>query len=397
MDSLEDERLQSGAGFDFNYNTIGIYAECVRVVYRNRVRSLFSVFLVSLLPLAIGWPEQTRTITFILVSLLWIYTFVNLFLCRRFDKSDLPDQKTVFWGRLFYSQLVILAILFNALFYYLNSHDVADALLYSIAITTGFSAGAVSAFHQLKWAGPLFVFFMIVPQLIYHATHQTTASIILAIMLVLFLIYMAIISLEQHRHWIKTLAISFELEAAKQEAERMARTDILTGLYNRRAFYETAPIFLGNAKRHKHPVAIVMMDIDNFKQINDTLGHSAGDIVLEEVAAILKNSVRESDIVGRMGGEEFAFLLSETDLDSAFQTIERLREDIQAIDFSKYDLDIRITSSFGIVSCEEHRESIDELLKKADASLYEAKNLGKNRTIVYQIEAGAWERKVLID
>jgi diguanylate cyclase (GGDEF)-like protein len=386
MCNREDEHSQNGSGSEFNYNNIGIYAECVRVVYRNRVRSLFSVFLVSLLPLAIGWPEQTRTITFALVSLLWVYTFVNLYLCHRFDKSDLPDHETVFWGRLFYSQLVILAILFNAIFYYLNSHNVADALLYSVMITTGFSAGAVSAFHQLKWTGPLFVFFMIVPQVIYHATHQSTASIILAIMPILFLIYMIIVSLEQHRHWINTLAISFELKAAKREAERMARTDILTGLYNRRAFYETAPILLGNAKRHQHPVAIVMMDIDNFKQINDSLGHSTGDLVLEEVAGMLKKSVRESDIVGRMGGEEFAFLLSETDLESAFQTVERLREDIQNIDFSNYNLDIKITSSFGIAPCEEYTESIDELLKKADASLYEAKNLGKNRTIIHQRE-----------
>lgn len=124
-----------------------------------------------------------------------------------------------------------------------------------------------------------------------------------------------------------------------------------------------------------------MLDIDHFKSINDTYGHGAGDIVLSKLAELMKTQVRESDLVGRLGGEELAGLLPETDMDGAFGIVERLRKKIKLINFP--GCDFNITSSFGIVADNSGHESIDLLLKKADTALYEANNQGLNQTIVY--------------
>jgi len=192
---------------------------------------------------------------------------------------------------------------------------------------------------------------------------------------------MSIISMKQHKNWIRTLALSFELQVAKNEAERIARIDILTGIYNRRAFYEMAPKYIAAAKRSNRPLSVVMLDIDHFKSINDTYGHAVGDIVLVSIANMIKHEIRESDIVGRLGGEEFVILLPDSDRDGAFKIVERLRQKVQSMNFPGYDFNV--TSSFGIVLNTAH-ESIDRLLKNADSALYDAKNRGRNQTIVYE-------------
>ncbi|WP_321494673.1 GGDEF domain-containing protein [uncultured Desulfobacter sp.] len=255
------------------------------------------------------------------------------------------------------------------------------SLLYLIMVSFGFSAGSVSAFHQLQWAPPIFITSSMIPQIIYFLSLQSKSNIVVAAMMAITIIFMSIISMKQHKNWIRTLALSFELQVAKKEAERIARIDILTGIYNRRAFYEIAPKYIAAAKRSNSPLSVVMLDIDHFKSINDTYGHAVGDMVLASIANMLKHEIRESDIVGRLGGEEFVILLPDSDRNGAFKIVERLRQKVQIMNFPGYDFNV--TSSFGIVVNTAH-ESIDHLLKNADSALYDAKNRGRNQTVVYE-------------
>jgi len=175
-----------------------------------------------------------------------------------------------------------------------------------------------------------------------------------------------------------------ELRAAKEEAEAQARTDMLTDLNNRRAFFEKGSQLLNQAARFNHALSFIMLDVDHFKHINDTFGHVIGDSVLLSLAQVLRSMAREVDVVGRIGGEEFAIILPETDISNAATFAERLRTFVENTSVNSAKGDIKITASFGIASIANCDMSLDKLISKADEALYRAKQNGRNR-IEYDI------------
>ncbi len=177
--------------------------------------------------------------------------------------------------------------------------------------------------------------------------------------------------------------IEEELLAAKQYAEELAQQDELTGLNNRRAFFDRGYHAFEQSKRFGHPISIIMMDIDHFKKINDNYGHSAGDKVLQAVAELMHTLVREIDIVARMGGEEFSFILPETSLESAAYLAERLRLEIEKLAVESDGHEIKLTASFGVATSQNDEASIETLLVHADKAMYAAKNEGRNQVKKY--------------
>lgn len=170
-----------------------------------------------------------------------------------------------------------------------------------------------------------------------------------------------------------------ELEAAKQAAEHLARTDELTDLANRRSFFELAELIHEQAKRHRQPYSVVMLDVDHFKPINDTHGHNVGDAVLRVIGDTLGRTIRACDVVGRLGGEEFGVLLPQTQLDGAEQLAERLRLAAAEIAVPLETEEIRLTVSVGVAQWPGDGVTFDDVLSRADAALYRAKQAGRNR------------------
>ena len=163
--------------------------------------------------------------------------------------------------------------------------------------------------------------------------------------------------------------------------QRQAITDDLTGLVNRRRFIEALDAEIERARTFGSPLTIVLADLDNFKQVNDAFGHHGGDIVLRAFADLIRSHVRDVDVSGRIGGEEFAILLPETDREGAARVAERMRESLNAVAITISDEhSIRAASSFGVAELEPH-QSGDDLLRAADAALYRAKDEGKNRVV----------------
>ncbi|RQH06911.1 GGDEF domain-containing protein [Paraburkholderia dinghuensis] len=177
-------------------------------------------------------------------------------------------------------------------------------------------------------------------------------------------------------------ARTIELEKLKDAAERQARMDALTGLANRLAFHEVSGELAQLSKHSERPLSLVMIDIDNFKSINDKWGHDAGDAVLRTVADLLASSVRRSDLAARLGGEEFVVVLTDTAVEDARVFSERLRLDMMDLEINFNGERIRFTSSFGVSSGKMSEMSIAALLNLADASLYRSKNAGRNRVTV---------------
>ena len=165
------------------------------------------------------------------------------------------------------------------------------------------------------------------------------------------------------------------------ELRQMASTDVLTGVMSRRAFKDEGAKHLSLAKRHKTPTSCIVLDLDHFKNINDGYGHAAGDQVLSGVARAAKGLLRNSDLLGRLGGEEFAILLPQTEGPMAVEVAEKLRQYIGALRFPGSLPPIRATASFGVAALEEG-DDIEALIHKADGALYQAKRSGRNRTCI---------------
>lgn len=159
-------------------------------------------------------------------------------------------------------------------------------------------------------------------------------------------------------------------------------TDPLTGLYNRRFFWDALTREIAAARRKGLPFSVILFDLDHFKRVNDVFGHDAGDIVLKEVAAVLRGAVRDSDVAVRHGGEEFAVLLPETSMEIAAERAERLRQDLEQHEISYGDQALHITASFGVAECPPGASDASALMRAVDAAMYSAKAAGRNRVAV---------------
>jgi len=170
-----------------------------------------------------------------------------------------------------------------------------------------------------------------------------------------------------------------ERKAMEDELRRLATSDPLTGLANRRAFFAEADRSRLQCVRYNHPYTAMMLDIDHFKSINDTFGHDVGDQVLKLVSGEMNQQIRTVDILGRLGGEEFAIALPETDLDAACIVAERIRLAVQSFSLETDQGRVAFTISAGLAKLTNAKETNEQLIKQADELLYRAKQNGRNR------------------
>ncbi|WP_428739573.1 GGDEF domain-containing protein [Sulfurimonas sp.] len=160
--------------------------------------------------------------------------------------------------------------------------------------------------------------------------------------------------------------------------QNISITDQLTGLYNRREIDETMQKKYECFQRYEMCLSICIIDIDNFKQVNDTYGHATGDNVLVQLSEILKENTRKTDTVGRWGGEEFIVIMPHTDINNAFEHIKQIKQKINSFQFEEIG---HLTCSFGMSEAEHREENVEQLFLKADKKLYEAKNSGKDKIV----------------
>lgn len=176
-------------------------------------------------------------------------------------------------------------------------------------------------------------------------------------------------------------AMAIDNAKLHQKTKVMAITDSMTGLYNHRYFQQVFSRELNRAKRYEKPFSVIMMDVDDFKKFNDTFGHLVGDKVLAALGEILAGALRNVDLAFRYGGEEFIVLLPETELESALQVAERLRELVESLSVEMLSDNVPhgVTVSVGVASFPRDGSTRGELLKRVDDLLYRAKEFGKNR------------------
>jgi two-component system cell cycle response regulator len=169
-----------------------------------------------------------------------------------------------------------------------------------------------------------------------------------------------------------------DLQTASTELTRLVSTDVLTDLCSRRAWFERAAAEFSRSRRYDRDFAILLIDLDLFKQVNDTFGHDVGDRLLRGVADRLKAECRQSDIIGRLGGEEFALLTPETTAADAERIASRIREECGRVVIATPQGEVRCSCSIGVSALTQQDDDVEAVLRRADAALYEAKRSGRN-------------------
>ena len=263
--------------------------------------------------------------------------------------------------------LLISATTILSLYSLREGNDLADFLLGILIIAVGFR---FSIFTELILIGGSTLSLIAVPLI---NNYQGNAPILVLVIYVVVVLWLGH-NLENQR--IENLLLTEKLRSRNQELRDLSSTDALTGISNRRAFFEHTEFLMEQSKRYGSQLSIILMDIDRFKRVNDTLGHAVGDEVLKEFADLMKEATRSSDLFARYGGEEFILAMPHTRLGAAASTAERLRREIERHRFS--GVDWTITISLGVADFDPVEESLEETLIRADRAMYQVKDQGGN-------------------
>ncbi len=184
------------------------------------------------------------------------------------------------------------------------------------------------------------------------------------------------------------------IEGNAHDLERLAITDGLTKLYSHSYLIKRLDEEFQRAKRYQYPLACLFIDIDNFKTMNDQHSHLFGDLVLTEIAGIMLKEIRDSDIMGRYGGDEFLCILPETDSVNAYKVAERIRKGVEMLNMQTQDAVIRTTVSIGVYASDHLPLQARDILELADSALHQAKNVGRNRCVLLLSGEDAYKRAV---
>ncbi|NOQ87793.1 MAG: diguanylate cyclase [Gammaproteobacteria bacterium] len=355
-----------------------VQSDKLQLLYRQSFPAIFvSTFNAALL-VAILWPVQDHDVLFGWFSFLLVTAIVRLFLFSRYRKAAPQGQDVLSWEKPYFITLILSSLTWGVGGLVIMPSDsfVHQAVILYFLI--GMSGGAVSVYSAHRVMTLVTVAAVLLPATGYFLLSGEFVFIGMAIGAIIFFASTIratrVLGLAMHQNFLMT----HQLEISKEKAERLARIDELTGLYNRRAFYEYGKVLTNNCQRNKDELAMILMDIDNFKSINDGFGHAAGDAALKQIGMLLLQRLRKSDVFARIGGEEFGMLLPATSLNEAALLAEELRKAIQVMPVAFENKDFNITASFGVTSNEN---DIDTLVRQADIAMYQSKRLGRNAVV----------------
>jgi diguanylate cyclase (GGDEF)-like protein len=355
-----------------------VRAETVRALFHQAIAAPILTLLVAGL-VALGlWDVTPHDRLLLWLGIITLLSFVRLALVLAYRRRAPRTLDMITWEHWFVYTLVAICLVWGVGVIPIMPASLAhQALIFFFLI--GIAGGAVASYSVHPTACLLAVSSLIVPVTLWFALQDAIELRVMAAGGAMYLVASIRATRNYGEFWRRTFRLAWELQQAHTLAQKLARTDDLTGLNNRRAFSSLGHQALEQSRRYNRPLALVMFDIDRFKAINDKHGHAAGDKVLQAVAATVLRRVRTPDIPGRIGGEEFAVLLPETSAEEAVVFAERLRADLERLEVDYGGHMIRFSCSFGVASRGEEIAVLDTLLMRADDALYRAKREGRNR------------------
>jgi diguanylate cyclase (GGDEF)-like protein len=283
------------------------------------------------------------------------------------------------WEGVYWATLVFTSGVWGIGAFLLTSSNSLLSQVITLFFAIGMAGSAISAYSAYRYMPLMAVGLVLLPTTLWLLIQPSTEQRLLALTSLAFCAFVVRATRELSGALQSLLRLRRELEVQHGIASNAARTDDLTGLNNRRAFNEQADTIFLYTRRYGVPLCALLLDIDHFKQINDTHGHAAGDKVLQAVVRQIKSTLREADLCGRLGGEEFGVLLAGTNMHEAVQIAEKIRLAVQAIEESVNDATLQVTISVGVAEADSACADVSTLLAQADAAMYHAKSNGRNQ------------------
>lgn len=348
----------------------------LQLLYRQSAPAMyFSVLVATLVALAL-WPVADRTTLGLWCAAIFLAFLGRLLLFTFYARAKPEGDAVLPWRRPY-----MLSLLFSASVWGVGGLWImpVDSVLYQAivyAFLLGMAGSALTAYSAVRSMAMASFVLTLLPSILWFLFQGESAQIFLALGGLLFFV-------SSHRATriladalSRSIRLSHALEQARQSAEAASRTDALTGLNNRRAFTELSTACIIDCARRGEIVSALLIDIDHFKQVNDSCGHASGDDALVQLGALLNAMVRPGDICGRLGGEEFGVILPNTSSENAILVAEKIRVAASRSILVGANGDFPISVSIGVTS---GNSDLGVLLKRADTAMYRAKMLGRNR------------------
>lgn len=297
-------------------------------------------------------------------------------------KSKNPQGSAVLkWEKPYAISLMAVFLIWSAGLICIMPRDNLSAVFILNTFSIGLAGAAISWYSPLRYLQMTTISLALIPMIVVLLTLGYEETFWVGIAACCMYVSCMITSVLLQKTFNGNLELAYDLEQAKKQAENLARTDALTGLNNRRAFFDKAEPLFAYCKRNQQPISALMLDVDHFKKINDSYGHAAGDVALRNLAQLIKTNLRDSDLACRFGGEEFAVLLPNTNAEEAMGMANMLKQLMASTIIALADENaLSLTASFGIA---ENGETVEDLLNHADKAMYAAKNYGRNHVMSY--------------
>mgnify|MGYP001817501621 FL=1 len=363
-----------------------VQSDRLQLLYQQSFPAVFVSMAAAIIFTVTLWPVQDHQLLLAWFSALFLTAMARLILFLQYRKISPEGEEVLIWEKPYFITLMLTSVTWGigSLFIMPEDSQVHQIVIFSFMIALAGGATSLYSSHSTMTLATVAV--ILLPVTVYFFMNGGYVYVGMAAAAVLFFISCLRATQFLSQTLNKNFLMTRQLEISNKEAERLARIDDLTGLYNRRAFYEYGALLANNSKRNTDELSMINMDIDNFKLINDTFGHAAGDDVLKQVGQVLLQRLRKSDIYARIGGEEFGMLLPMTSLDQATQLAEQLRQAIEKMSFVTGDENFTITASFGVAT---GSYDVDVLVRRSDQVMYTSKESGRNMVNVYQEDATA--------
>jgi len=351
----------------------------LQLLFSQTFFSVLGSFMAALMLSWLCWKRIEHELIIQWLALLCVSTSLRVILLVTYFRSKPETRTPQRWELRYWLTLIFSAAIWGGgALALMQPNDLLTQTLV-LLFTVGMSVSAVSCYSAYRAMTIVSIGLVLLPCSVWLLFQPAPTQIGMAVATLVFASFVISATRKLSEAMEKAFRLTREMEYAHSIANHAAQTDELTGLKNRRAFFHQAEQAYQHCKRNRVPLSVLMLDIDHFKHINDSYGHQAGDQVLRQIGAVICKSVRDADICGRLGGEEFALLLTNTSTEVAQAIAETLRQAIAQLTCEHIE---GITASLGVASMNELDQDVHMLLNDADKALFRAKAQGRNQTAV---------------
>lgn len=374
---MQDDNSPLSPNDYFNLN-VRVRADRLHLLFRQSFSAVYVSVIVALLLCQVLWGEVRRELLIGWLAAICISAVIRYALFWWHRRRKPQGLQILDWEFRYAVTLFVPSLAWGVGLLWIMGESSQLYQLVEFIFLLGMAGGAISLYSARRYMAMGVMASVLLPATFWFLLRGQPMETGLGVAALLFMGVLIRASTALSDAQGDNFRLNHILSEAKHKAEQMAQTDELTGLDNRRAFFDWGRALVSYCERNQLPLCVVMIDADNFKQINDRYGHAAGDAVLRNLAGRLKLSLRKSDVCGRMGGEEFAMLLPNTRISEATALAERFCQSYAANPTHCDGVEIANTVSVGVAS---DGYDIDHLLRCADDALYRAKSAGRDRVV----------------